>query len=131
MLDAFKSLPGWLKLWIVFPLGFLNGWLLLRLFDYLQPFLNILIAAAILAFLLDLPAIFLQQRGIPKGVAIAAVVSTAMLLLDRLGELRCADHHRSVEGVDQQPAPTIGVWPTAITEVPSVCDRPKLADQHH
>ncbi|HIK57011.1 MAG TPA: AI-2E family transporter [Synechococcales cyanobacterium M55_K2018_004] len=85
MLDAFKSLPGWLKLWIVFPLGFLNGWLLLRLFDYLQPFLNILIAAAILAFLLDLPAIFLQQRGIPKGVAIAAVVSTAMLLLIGLG----------------------------------------------
>jgi predicted PurR-regulated permease PerM len=67
MLETLKGLPGWLKVWIIFPSAFLNGWLLLLLFDYLQPFLNTLIAATISAFLLNLPARFLQQRGLPRG----------------------------------------------------------------
>lgn len=79
MLETLKVLPGWLKVWIVFPFAFLNGWLLLQLFDYLQPFLNTLIAAAISAFLLNLPARFLQKQGVSRGVSIAIVLSVALL----------------------------------------------------
>ena len=80
MLETLKVIPGWLKVWIVFPFAFLNCWLLLQLFDYLQPFLNILIAATISAFLLNLPAHYLQSRGIPRGASIALVLLLAALL---------------------------------------------------
>ncbi|MBD2089895.1 AI-2E family transporter [Microcoleus sp. FACHB-1515] len=79
MLETLKVLPDWLKVWIVFPFAFLNGWLLLQLFDYLQPFLNTLIAAAISAFLLNLPARFLQKQGVARGVSIAIVLLVALL----------------------------------------------------
>jgi predicted PurR-regulated permease PerM len=81
MLITLKSLPGWLKVWILFPLVFLNIWLLLLLFNYLQPFLDIFIAAAITAFLLNLPAHFLQDRKIPRGWAIAIVLLTALFVV--------------------------------------------------
>lgn len=81
MLETLKDLPGWLKVWLIFPFAFLNSWLLLRLFEYLQPFLNILIAAAIFAFLLNLPAHALQDRGVPRGGAIAMVLLVALLVL--------------------------------------------------
>lgn len=79
MFETLKGLPGWLRVWIVFPFAFLNGWLFLLLFDYLQPFLNTLIAAAIFAFLLNLPAHFLQDRGVSRGMAIALVLLVALL----------------------------------------------------
>ncbi|WP_088888782.1 AI-2E family transporter [Leptolyngbya ohadii] len=79
MIETLKVLPGWLKVWIVFPFAFLNGWLLLQLFDYLQPFLNILTAATLSAFLLNLPARFLQKQGVSRGVSIAIVLLVALL----------------------------------------------------
>jgi predicted PurR-regulated permease PerM len=81
MLDTLKGLPCWLRVWIIFPFAFLNGWLLLLLFDYLQPFLNVLIAAAIFAFLLNLPAHFLQERGVPRSWSIAIVLLVALLVV--------------------------------------------------
>ncbi len=81
MIESIKALPGWLKLWLIFPLGFLNGWLLLQLVDYLSPFIGIFAAAAIFAFLLDLPTQFLYKRGIPRAWAIAIVMLTALLIL--------------------------------------------------
>lgn len=81
MLETIKQFPGWLKLWLLFPLAFLNGWLLLRLIDYLQPFAGILVSAAICAFLLDLPALFLQKRGVPRGWSITGVLFAALLVL--------------------------------------------------
>lgn len=81
MLDTLKGLPGWLKVWIIFPFAFLNCWLLLHLADYLQPFLSILVAATIFAFLLNLPVHFLQDRGLSRGLAIALVLLSALLLV--------------------------------------------------
>lgn len=81
MFETLKGIPGWLKVWIVFPFAFLNGWLLLLLFDYLQPFLNILIAATLSAFLLNLPARFLQKQGVSRGAALAIVTLATLLLL--------------------------------------------------
>ncbi|HEY9640427.1 MAG TPA: AI-2E family transporter [Coleofasciculaceae cyanobacterium] len=81
MLETLNGLPVWLKVWIVFPFAFLNGWLLLLLFDYLQPFLNILIAATLSAFLLNLPADFLQNRGVPKGMSITIVLLMTLFIV--------------------------------------------------
>jgi predicted PurR-regulated permease PerM len=47
---------------LLFPALFLNGWLLVILIDYLQPLVNIVISAAILAFLLDIPLQFIEKH---------------------------------------------------------------------
>lgn len=85
MLDTFKAFPGWLKCLVICPLLFLNSWLLLLLFDYLQPLITILITAAIFAFLLDLPTQFLQTRGVARVWAIAIVLIIALLVLGGVG----------------------------------------------
>lgn len=84
MIYTLGDLPGWLKLWLLFPLLFLNGWLLLLLIDYLQPFIGILVLAAIFAFLLNLPAQFLQKRGVLRPWARAIILLIALLALGGL-----------------------------------------------
>lgn len=81
MLHLLKEFPLWLRLWVIFPLGCLNGWLVLILFDQLQPLSSLLITAIILAFLLNFPIQFLQQRGLKRGVAIGLVSIVALLFL--------------------------------------------------
>ena len=85
MLDSYSKLPLWLRLTFLFPLIFLNGWLLLRFMAYLEPLTSILTIAALLAFLLDFPIKFLEQRGIPKGLAIGLVALVALIVLTVLG----------------------------------------------
>lgn len=85
MLAFIKGLPLWLRLWLIFPLAFLNAWLLLRIFDYFQPLTSLLIVAIVLAFLLNFPIQFLQQREVPRGWAIGIVLAVALLLLVVLG----------------------------------------------
>ena len=81
MLQPLKDLPLWLRLWLVFPLGCLNIWLILFLFHQLQPLSSQLIVAIILAFLLNFPIRFLQKRGLTRGLAIGLVFCVALLLL--------------------------------------------------
>ena len=85
MLELLKGLPLWLRLWLIFPLAFLNGWLLLLLFDSLQPLTSLLTTAIILAFLLNFPIQLLQQRRVPRGWAISIVLAIALLFLGILG----------------------------------------------
>ncbi len=68
-----KSLPSWLKLLLVFPLLFLNGVLLFLVIGRFEALFNYLIIATLIAFLLKLTIQFLVNRGIRKGLAIAAV----------------------------------------------------------
>jgi predicted PurR-regulated permease PerM len=81
MIVTFQALPGWLKLWLLFPLLFLNGWLLLLMIDFLQPLIGILVSAAIFAFLLNLPTQFLQKRGVRRFWALAIVLLISLLVL--------------------------------------------------
>jgi predicted PurR-regulated permease PerM len=81
MIVTFQALPGWLKLWLLFPLLFLNGWLLLLMIDFLQPLIGILVSAAISAFLLNLPTQLLQKRGVRRFWALAIVSLIALLVL--------------------------------------------------
>ena len=75
----------WLKIGLLLPLVALNGWVLIQIFQYLEPLMTIFIAAAVLAFVLNYPVEFLQQRNIDRGYAIAIVLLAAVVGLFTLG----------------------------------------------
>ncbi len=81
MLLSLPRIPLWLRAWLIFPLTFLNGWLALLLFSYFQPLSSLLVTALILAFLLNFPIKFLQQRGLARGWAITLVLLSSLLLV--------------------------------------------------
>jgi predicted PurR-regulated permease PerM len=84
MVQFVNKLPRWFSLGLVFPLIFLNGWLFLLLVNQLEPLVSILIAATLIAFLLDYPIRFLEQLGAKRGVAIGLVFLLFVLLLSLL-----------------------------------------------
>lgn len=87
MLLSLNQLPREVRWGLFFPVVFLNLWLLLLLVDYLEPLVGILVAASLLAFLLDYPIRFLQWLGVPRGWAIAGVLLLALFLLGGAGLL--------------------------------------------
>ncbi|WP_206816170.1 AI-2E family transporter [Chroococcus sp. FPU101] len=81
MMDFFDKLPRWLQIGIIFPIAFLNAWLLTLLISYFEPLFSIFITATLLAFLLDFPVRALQDRGIRRELAIGLVLLVAVLIL--------------------------------------------------
>jgi len=76
-----NKLPKWL-LWILaFPLAVLYGWLLLLVFNYLQPLLSIFLASILLSFVLNYPVKFLQQKGVIRQNAVTLVFLITLLIL--------------------------------------------------
>ena len=84
MQSVFK-LPRWLSLGLAFPLFILNVWVLLGVIKYLQPLVNIVIAAILLAFVLEYPIGFLQRRGVKRNLATVGVLLLAIVILAALG----------------------------------------------
>ncbi|NJK61686.1 MAG: AI-2E family transporter [Synechococcaceae cyanobacterium SM2_3_1] len=82
---ALKPFTQWLRVGLLFPLGFLNGWLLLLLVDNIQPLFNILLTSTLLAFLLDFPIRFLERRGLQRGWAVGVVLVLAVIVLTAIG----------------------------------------------
>ena len=85
MLKLSGQFPIYLMWGLLFPIIFLNFWLLLLLLNFLQPFPNILITAALFSFLLDFPLGWLQKLGCPRGLAVTLVFILAILLMATLG----------------------------------------------
>ncbi len=81
MLEQFRNLPTWLRLTLYFPVAFLNGWLFFLLIGSLEPLVSILVTSALLAFLLDFPISFLEQKGVRRTLAIFVVLLTALIVL--------------------------------------------------
>ncbi len=75
----------WLTLGLPFPLIVFNGWLALQVFQYFQPFVTIIGLAALLAFILNYPVQFLQQRQIKRNYAVTLVFLLAVVILVALG----------------------------------------------
>lgn len=75
------NLPKWIKLGIIFPFIFINGWLLILLLRYLQPLTSIIIFASLIAFLLEFPVVFLEKRGLARGCSISLVLLLALILV--------------------------------------------------
>ena len=81
MIDSLKQLPRQFTIGLTFPIIFLNGWLLLRLFEELQPLVSLLITATLIAFLLDFPIRFLQQWGVKRILAVGLVFLVFLVIL--------------------------------------------------
>ncbi len=85
-------LPPWLKAGLALPLLVLNLWVLRQLLLPLAPFPALFLAAALLAFLLDIPTRWLVGHRLPRPVALllvlglgfGAVVLAALWLVPRL-----------------------------------------------
>ncbi|GAB1543404.1 AI-2E family transporter [Scytonema sp. NUACC21] len=79
-----NKLPRWLSLSLAFPLAILNGWVLLQVVQYFQPLVSILVAALLLAFVLDYPIRFLQRQGVNRNLAIVSVLLLAVVIVAAL-----------------------------------------------
>ena len=85
-------LPPWLRFGLALPLLVLNLWVLRQLLVPLAPFPALFMAAALLAFLLDLPSRWLVDQGLPRplalllvlGLGFGGVVLAVLWLLPRL-----------------------------------------------
>jgi predicted PurR-regulated permease PerM len=80
-----KQLLKWLILTLLFPLLFLNGWLLLRFFEYFKPLVTIFILASLFAFILNYPVSLLEQRGVKRNYGVTLVFGLATVILITLG----------------------------------------------
>jgi predicted PurR-regulated permease PerM len=85
MIDFMEKQPPAMKLALMFPLVFLNVWLLSLLCAYLQPIISILITAGLVAFLLNYPIRLLQHIGLNRTLAVSVVFSVTLILLAILG----------------------------------------------
>ncbi len=80
-MDSFSKLPKWAIAALAFPLICLNGWLLYRIGGLLQPIPSIFITASLIAFLLDYPIDWLENRGVGRGLAVGLVVVLAVAVI--------------------------------------------------
>jgi predicted PurR-regulated permease PerM len=84
MLQPLNKLPRVVSIGLVFPLLFLNGWLLWIVVQQLEPLVSIFITATLISFLLDYPIRFLQQLGVKRGWAIGIVFLVFVVTLSTL-----------------------------------------------
>ena len=75
----------WLRFCLPFPLVVFNGWLALQVVQYFQPLVSIFVLAALLAFVLNYPVQFLQQRQVKRNYAVLLVVVLTLVILVALG----------------------------------------------
>lgn len=80
-----KQLLKWLILTLLFPLFFLNGWLLLQLFQYFKPLVTIFILASLFAFILNYPVALLEGQGVKRNYGVTLVFALATFILVIVG----------------------------------------------
>ncbi|WP_017653222.1 AI-2E family transporter [Fortiea contorta] len=84
-MQSVNKLPRWLSIGLAFPIAILNGWLLIQVIQYFQPLVSICTAAVILAFVLNYPIQFLQERGVKRNLAVGGVLLLSVVILVVLG----------------------------------------------
>ena len=85
MIDKISKLPKWLTIGLVIPLLVLNGWLIILVCEYFASLVTIILTATLLSFILDYPVRFIEQRSIPRAIAILIVLLAGILLLGIIG----------------------------------------------
>lgn len=85
MTGSANKVRQWLTVGLPFPLVVLNGWLALRVFQYFQPLVTIITLAALLAFVLNYPVQFFQQRQVKRNYVVLLVFLLALAILVGLG----------------------------------------------
>jgi predicted PurR-regulated permease PerM len=84
MIQSINKLPRFVSIGLVFPILFLNGWLLWIVVQQLEPLVSIFITATLISFLLDYPIRFLQQMGVKRGWAVSLVFLIFVVTLSTL-----------------------------------------------
>jgi predicted PurR-regulated permease PerM len=82
---SLNQLLKWLIFTLLFPLIFLNGWLLFKLFQYFQPLVTTFVLAILLAFILNYPVTAIQKQGLNRNYAVALVVILTLVTAIGLG----------------------------------------------
>ncbi|MEA5516240.1 AI-2E family transporter [Nodularia sp. UHCC 0506] len=82
---SLKELLKWLILTLLFPLVFLNFWLIFLFLSSFQSLVTIFILATLLAFVLNYPVTFFQQVGVKRNYAIALVLISALVIFAVVG----------------------------------------------
>ena len=85
MIDRISKLPKWLTIGLIVPLLVLNGWLLILVCEYFESLITIFVTATLLSFILDYPVQLIEQRQIPRSIAVLVVLLTGILLLGIIG----------------------------------------------
>ena len=85
MIEKIAKLPKWLTIGLVIPLLVLNGWLLILVCEYFESLVTIFLTATLLSFILDYPVRLIEQRKIPRAIAILIVLLTGIVLLGIIG----------------------------------------------
>ena len=85
MIEKISKLPKWLTIGLVLPLLVLNGWLLILVCKYFESLVTIFLTATLLSFILDYPVRFIEERKIPRAIAILIVLLIGILLLGIIG----------------------------------------------
>lgn len=78
---SLNKLLQWLILALLFPLLFLNIWLVIQIFRYLQPLVTVFILATLLTFILNYPVTFIQQSGVKRNYAVILVFLPSLIIL--------------------------------------------------
>jgi predicted PurR-regulated permease PerM len=79
------SLVRYILLGLIIPLVALNVWVLWKFFLYFEQFVNLIITAAVLAFLLNYLVVWVQRWGLRRNPAIILVLLLTLALLVLLG----------------------------------------------
>ncbi len=82
---SLKELLKWLILTLLFPLVFLNFWLIFLFLSSFQSLVTIFVLATLLAFILNYPVAFFQKAGVKRNYAIALVLISAVVIVAVFG----------------------------------------------
>lgn len=83
--ESLSPLSRLLAIALAAPLTVLNAWAFSEIFGYFRSLFVILLAASLLAFLLNYPASWLENRGVKRGQAAILVFLGALLILVGVG----------------------------------------------
>jgi predicted PurR-regulated permease PerM len=80
-----NQLPPWINWGLALPLIVLNAWVLLQIFQYFQPLINVFVTAMLLAFVLDYPVQALRHLRVKRTQAIFLVLLLTLTTLIIVG----------------------------------------------
>jgi predicted PurR-regulated permease PerM len=83
--DSLTPMSRMLAIALAAPLGVLNAWAFSSIFSYFQSLIVVLIVASLVAFILNYPVYWLQEKGIQRTQAAIVVFLGALLILGVLG----------------------------------------------
>ena len=81
MLKSIDRIPREFRWGLLFPILFLNGWLLFLLVDYVQPLMSMVLIAGLMAFIMEFPLVYLEHKGISRGWSLGMVFLLAIAII--------------------------------------------------